>query len=125
MYTLTPLALDQIAVDATYYGVRITSSEDDDLMAIGTRDLRRVVAAFSRYTRVFYKEPLRSFLGLCPACCANTWCLRNVHTTLQLSCGWATFHAPDPADDDAGDSWHVEMVSLGTPSALPLVVAVR
>ncbi|MDT0347537.1 hypothetical protein [Streptomyces litchfieldiae] len=122
----TILTLEQVEPEATYYGVRVAACEDGEpLLAIGTHDLRRVIAAWSRYLREFCGETLRDYLSLCVPDCTAPWCNRYDCRTLRSTIdrpGWLVFRAPDPAkDQDPEYAWYFEVADADTLGAIPVV----
>ncbi|MBB1252554.1 hypothetical protein H3146_04080 [Streptomyces sp. OF3] len=119
---LTP---DQISVEAVYFGVRVVTCEDGDpLLALGTHDRRRALAAWSRYAREVAGERLRDYLSLCAPNCAAPWCTRYGCRTAEsvVEPIWAVFRAPDPtAGQDPESVWYVELADPETPGALPVM----
>ncbi|GAB2891782.1 hypothetical protein [Streptomyces mayteni] len=121
----TILTPDQIRVDATYYGVRIVVIEDADaLLAIGTHDLRRAIAAWSRYLRETTGETLQEHLALCAPGCTASWCTRYGCRTLprMLDLDWLLFRVPDLAENRGPDrGWDIVFAAADIPGAIPVV----
>ncbi|MGP4114674.1 hypothetical protein ACTWP5_27660 [Streptomyces sp. 4N509B] len=123
---MLPLTLDRIETEATYFGVRVSGTEEGDLRVIGTHDLRRVIASLNCYTRVLCRENLRTWLGLCPSSdCIDRWHrqARCCTTWEEPQLSWAVFRTPAPErGDDPDFDWYYDLVDAGTPGAIPIVV---
>ena len=118
----TLLTLEQIPAEGVYDDVRVTTCGEDGepLLAIGTHDLHRVEAAWSRYLQHFVGDTLHDYLSVClPGCRRTICCASGGCSTLRsiTQRQWWLFRA----DSDYG--WASHVVDAYTPDAIPVVSA--
>ncbi|KIF66244.1 hypothetical protein HY68_36660 [Streptomyces sp. AcH 505] len=117
MTTITTPGPTPETMEATHFDIPVAhlGEEGEWMFALGHHTPRRALAAFNRHARLFI-----GLLNLqdCTTCYRRDW-LPDIKQV------WATFHAPNPENDEDPDwDWVANWATAdaATPGAMPLTV---